>query len=228
MEVVRINGFAETHQVDSLENLIDAGGETALQCLIGSAPALLAPLELAEVVRHLRYPKRNVIDPTASLKSSSVRIPDFDGIRLVPFQTPIVIELKAANVPILDQSSGRLSATSLEVCNQLREGFVHLVRAEGQSLRRSVFGMALDDVLDKTAMEELTRNGGLERILSDEKSLTDLMKRLIDLGCGFIAVIGRIREFRHRPELLSHARSAFIDLGCLLVTFDDALSQKTC
>ena len=78
-ETLQISGLPDAATIQAFAGLISSTStdETAAQKFIVEHPDILAPLELVEVVQHLRFPKRHLLRPVASAAPQRVRIPDF-------------------------------------------------------------------------------------------------------------------------------------------------------
>lgn len=221
-DLLHVCGLPEPRTLQGFSELISApgGGETAAQQFIRDHPNILAPLELVEVLQHLRFPKRNLVRPTVSVQPQRVRIPDFVGVKLFPDSAPVVMELKSPQAPTVDSSTLLLSDSSNEVIAQLQQAIIHLLRPEGRGVMTAEFGRFFDGVLEDVAGEEAP---SIDESLGSTERLISLMRGMQDYCIGIIGLIGKSDEFAGRPDILASAREAFAQRGCSLLMYDELL-----
>ena len=216
-----IRGLASRDQLREYRQLLldPAFGEARAQEYLDTNPELFAPLELLEFVRHLRFMKRNLKNPSHAASSTAVRVPDFTGVKFFPEAVPVIVELKSPQQSLLDSSTLGLTNEALVCAKQLREAVVHLLRKEGATGLRRKYGWAVDQAIGDDLLEMAAQ------LDSDPASTSadwiDLMQRAQAAGVALIALIGRVEEFCERPDLLERARTEFETLGCSLLTYDE-------
>ena len=196
-------------------------GEAQAQLFVENHPEILSPFEMLEFAQHVRFAKRNLINPSQPVKGCEVRIPDFTGIKFFPEMTPLIIELKSPQTRILDLSTLLLTDESTICLSQLQTAAIHIIRPEGRELLKSKYNWPIDEILgDIASAAEFSVDN---RIINESEFWISLMLRMQDYGIGIIALIGNSSEFEGRTDLLELARNEFSKRGSSLVTYDELL-----
>lgn len=220
----KIDTLPSIRELNEFENKIFdvSTKEGEMQKLISKHPNLLLPLEISEFVRHLRYPTRNIKNPSAPQNNKSNRIPDFDGISLEGLAYPVIVEAKGPNENIIE-NDGSLSKKSLEVIDQVTSAVFHMLRPEGQDIRTKVFEKPLGEILENDLLEDFNNLDNYTVTDVRNSVIISIMENLIEFGCGLIALIGLTIEFKNNPNLLINSRESYLKKGVILLTYDELL-----